>query len=140
MKNQKLFSFLTIILISLFLVPSFVRADLVPCGGYGEPACQICHLFVMLDGILRFIFLYIIFPVSVLLLVYGGATLMLSAGDPGKINQGKSILFSVIGGLIIIFSAWIVVNTFMTAIGMGEWVWRTEPGQPILWYQIHCPI
>jgi hypothetical protein len=138
MKNEKLkiknllkISFL----VFLFLTPNFIQANgLVPCGGPNEPPCQICHLFVMLDKIIDFVLFYIVFPVAILLIVIGGGMFILSIGKPEYINKAKSILSSVIIGLVIIFSSWLVVNMFMTGIGLAEWVGGGDG-----WYRINCP-
>lgn len=99
-----------------------------------ENPCQICHLFVMLDGTIDFILFNIVFPLGTLLLVIGGGMFMLSSGEPQKITSAKKILFSTIVGLIIIFSSWLMVNTLMTGIGVSEWAGGAE------WFQINCPI
>jgi hypothetical protein len=135
-KKQKIIlSFLVVISTILILIPGFVQADLVPCGGPNEPPCQICHLFVMLDRLVRFVFVYLIFPIATLLIVISGGMLIFSAGDSGRLSQGKSIFFSTLIGLLIIFSAWLLVNLFMTGIGMADWVGRGEG-----WYRIRCPV
>ncbi len=83
--------------------------------------CQFCHLFVMFDGIVDFVLVYIVFPVATLLLVIGGGLLLLSAGDPAKITQGRKIMTSVVIGLAIIFASWLFINTFFMAIGVQRW-------------------
>jgi hypothetical protein len=99
-----------------------------------ENPCQICHLFVMLDGTIDFVLFNIVFPLGTLLLVIGGGMFMLSSGEPQKITSAKKILFSTIVGLIIIFSSWLMVNTLMTGIGVSDWAGGAE------WFQINCPI
>ena len=126
--------FLITTLIILFLVPDITQAGLVPCGGPNQPACEICHLFVMLDGTIDFVLFNIVFPLGTLLLVIGGGMFMLSSGEPQKITSAKKILFSTIVGLIIIFSSWLMVNTLMTGIGVSDWAGGAE------WFQIDCPI
>jgi len=137
-RNGQFSKILTIIvLISIFLIPNFIYADLVPlvrCGGAGQPACQICHLFDMLDRIVDFILLFIVFPIATLLLIVGGGMLIISSGDTNKINQGKSILVSTIIGLLIILSSWLIINTFMTTIGVATWTGLGEG-----WWIIDCP-
>jgi len=156
-KNQKLISLFLIMLLGSLFFPlvSFAGeyiADgktvtyegLVPCGKTvtinGESRnipCQFCHFFVMLDGILDFALVNIVFPVAVLLLVIGGAMFIFAAGNPSMVAQGKSIMTSVAWGLVIIFAAWIIVNTFFAFIGVAE----TDFGRGIKeWYEIDCPI
>ena len=137
MKNLK-FIFLIIILSSLFLFPVFVEADLVPCGGPGEPPCQLCHLFVMLDRIIDFVLIYIVFPVATLLLVIGGAMFMFSAENQNNLAKGKLIMTSVMIGLVIIFSAWLLIGLFLSAIGLSQaGIGLISPDK---WFIIDCPI
>jgi len=135
--HQKLVSlFLIIFSGGLIFFPLFsLAAELVPCGGPGEPACQFCHFFVMFDGIIDFIFLQLVPPIAVLMLAIGGAMFFFSAGDPGKVNTGKSIITSVIIGLIIIYGAWLIINLFFSIIGVAS---RT--GLKEGWFKINCPI
>ena len=135
MKFSKLL--IIIILINLFLIPSFIYADLplVPCGGLNQPSCQFCHIFVMLDRIIDFVLFNIVFPVAVLLIVIGGIKYIFSSGNPGTIKQANSILFSTTVGLIIIFSSWLIISEFMTTIGVSDWVGIGDG-----WYRIDCPI
>jgi hypothetical protein len=134
-KNQKLLGIIILIGLLFPLVSLAFKGGLVPCGGPGEPRCQICHLFVMLDTIIDFALFYIVFPVTTLLIVISGGMYMFSIGNPEHINKAKSILSSVIIGLVIIFSSWLIVNTFMTGIGLAEWVGGGDG-----WYRINCPI
>jgi hypothetical protein len=104
-------------------------AALVPCGydknGNGkidpEEECKLCDLFVLLDNVIDFFLLKIVFPVSVLLLVIGGFMFLFYAEDPKMVDRGKSILTSVVIGLAIIFSAYLVVGTFLKMIGLAQW-------------------
>jgi len=83
--------------------------------------CQLCHLAVVFQRIINFILLQVVFPVATLLLVIGGAMFFLYAENPQKVEQAKTLLTSVVIGLVIIFSAWLVVGTFFTAIGVQRW-------------------
>ena len=78
--------------------------------------------------------LFIVFPIATLLLIVGGGMLIISSGDTNKINQGKSILVSTIIGLLIILSSWLIINTFMTTIGVATWTGLGEG-----WWIIDCP-
>ena len=117
----KIQNLLSIILFSFFFFKIAFAAGLVPCGGPGEPACQLCHLFVLLDNVIDFFLFKIVFPVSVLLLVIGGFMFLFYAENPQMVEQGKKILISVIIGLVIIFSAYFVIGTFLKTIGLAKW-------------------
>ena len=122
---------------------------LVPCGKVvkvdGEEVympCQFCHFFVMAKGIVDFLLLPptgIVFLVGVLMLVIAGAMFifgyLVSPENPELISNAKSLMTSVIIGLIIIFGAWVFVNTFFLLIGVADWT-----GLKGGWFQINCPI
>lgn len=120
---------------------------LVPCGkevsvggATTTIACQFCHFFVMFDAILDFIFLKIVFPIAILMLViagimYVGAVLEVIPGGFKTLTQAKDILGSVFIGLLIIFSAWLIINLFFTIIGVADWT-----GLSGGWWRINCEI
>jgi len=121
MKNQKLkILFLVIFLGSLLLPIVSLAQGLVPCGEPGNP-CQLCHLFVLLDNIIDFVFKFIVLPVATLLLVIGGGMFFFYAENPQKVEQAKTLLTSVVTGLVIIFAAFLIVGTFLNVIGLAEW-------------------
>jgi RsiW-degrading membrane proteinase PrsW (M82 family) len=113
--------FLLIFLGSLIFPSSSLAAGLVPCGGSGEPACQLCHLFVLLDNILDFVFKFIVLPVATLLIVIGGGMFFFYAENPQKAEQAKTLLTSVVIGLVIIFAAFLIVGIFLNVIGLANW-------------------
>ncbi len=120
---------------------------LVPCGkevsvggATTTIACQFCHFFVMFDAILDFIFLKIVFPIAILMIViagimYVGAVLEIIPGGFKTLTQAKDILGSVFIGLLIIFSAWLIINFFFTIIGVANWT-----GLNGGWWRINCEI
>ena len=106
---------------------------LVPCGEPGNP-CKLCHFFVMFDRIVDFVLIDIVPPIAALMLVIGGVMFFTAAGDPGKLTKAKSLLTSVVFGLIIVYGAWLIINTFFLTIGVNEWTglgegWFTYPCQ-----------
>ena len=131
---------------------------LVPCGksqpGPGESPevtmpCQFCHIFVMVDAILDFV-IGIAFIIAAGMIVLAGLLFIVAysgiggylsketGGGPKLLSQAKSILGSVLTGLVIIFAAWIIVNTIFVFLGVAEWARSfTGPGK---WFQIKCPI
>jgi type IV secretory pathway VirB2 component (pilin) len=128
--------FLIILLGTLLLSPVIsLAAGFVPCGGQGEPACQFCHFFVMLDTILDFIILRMAPTVAVLMLVIGGVMFFFAGTKPEALKTGKDIISSALFGLAIIFAAWIIINTFFGFIGVAEWTGLREG-----WWSIDCPV
>lgn len=129
--------FLLIFLIGAFFSPLISSAaGLVPCGGDNEPSCQFCHLFVMFDGIIRFILFNVIPPIGAFLFVWAGVLLLFAADNPQNVAKAKNLFSSVAVGLIIIFSAWLLVGLFLSTIGlsaMGELL-----AGPDKWFRINC--
>lgn len=120
---------------------------LVPCGKseagvdeseYVTKPCQFCHFFVMFDGIVDYFLFYVVFPLAVLLMVIGGIMFITAAENPARVETAKKLMTSTIIGIVIIFSAWLIINLFFSAIGISEFGLQfTGPGQ---WFTIDCPI
>ncbi|MFH1657643.1 MAG: pilin [bacterium] len=151
------------ILLSLILIPlTASAAGLVPCGGSPrccetaaeiadptrykcstdpndcEPRCVLCHLFVMFDSALDFVLFRLIPPVAVLMLVWGGAKLYLVAENPGEVADVKKLITSVIIGLVIAYSAWLIINLFFVFIDLSTFgLSFTGPDK---WFKIYCPV
>ncbi|MCK4454354.1 hypothetical protein KAU51_03345 [Candidatus Parcubacteria bacterium] len=131
---KKIFSIIFLGFIFLSLIPIQVNAGLVPCGCEGCP-CTLCHFFIMFDRIIDFILIDIIPPVAILMLVIGGVMFLAAAGNPETIGKAKKIITATILGLVIIFAAWLIINTFMMFIGVEEWTGLREG-----WWSIDCPV
>ncbi|MBZ9572809.1 hypothetical protein KJA17_01280 [Patescibacteria group bacterium] len=116
-----------------------------------EIRCQFCHFFVMLDGIIDFTVKYIVIPIAVLMIVVGGIMFMFSQfggaellpggikGGPKMLSQAKSLITSVVIGLIIIFAAYLIIGVVLAMIGLAN----TNPLKD--WFTgnsftINCPI
>jgi hypothetical protein len=117
-----------------FLLPFIAFSQgLVPCGpGTNKPTCQLCDLFVLLNNIFRFLLIEIVPLIAVILIAIGGLLFILGQENPKNIDQAKEIFKSVGIGLLLIFSAWLIVNLFLTIIGVAEPDLRE-------WFKIKCP-
>jgi len=101
-------------------------------------SCQVCHLFVTVKVIIDFVLVYIIFPIATLLLIAGGLMFFFYAENPKKVDEGKTLLTAVVIGLVLIFSAWLVVGLFLTAIGLSDFALQLTG--PDKWFIIDCEI
>lgn len=115
-------------------------------GGEFRPkekaSCKFCHFPVMLLGVINFLILPptgIVFIIAVLLLMVGGAMFIFSAGRPAMTGQARRIMTATVIGLVIIYASWIIVNTFLTFIGVSQ---NFEALQPNKWNEVmfNCPI
>lgn len=120
---------------------------LVPCGKNVQVdgqtlyiPCQFCHFFVLFKGVIDFLLFKLVAPLAILFLAIGGimyfcVVFEFLPGGPQLLNQAKSLLTSVVIGLLIIFSAWLLINLFFMLIGVADWT-----GLRAGWWQINCPI
>jgi hypothetical protein len=133
MKKIFLISFLGFL---FFFFSQVQAAGLVPCGGPGEPACQLCHIFVMLDRIIDFLLLPpdgIVPIIATLMLVIGGVMFFWGGASPETLRKAKSLLTSVVIGLVIIYASWLIINLFFQVIGVADWTGLKEG-----WWSIEC--
>ena len=137
--------FLIIFLITLFSLPLVsLSAGLVPCGRTDSGAtaeerqpCTFCHLFVMIDRVLDFILFKIVPVLAALMIAIGGFMYIFAFGKPEMISQAKRLFTAIAIGLLIIYGAWVFINTFLMFIGINEVnEFRTLPQD---WWKIPCP-
>lgn len=125
-------------------LPVLTQAGLVPCGlsaddqaqaGDQTVPCNFCHLFVLFNNIVKFAMITLVPVIAVLMLVVGGVMFFFAGAKPDTLNQAKGIITSVVIGLLIIFAAWVIVNTVLKFSGI------VKSDSPILrWYDIGCTV
>ncbi|MDO8558936.1 MAG: hypothetical protein Q7R84_01255 [bacterium] len=109
------------------------KTGLVPCGpGTAKADCEFCDIFVMSSGILGWIFKFIVPTVATLMFIIGGVLFIFAGAKAEMFNKAKSIITAAVIGLLIIFGAWIIVNTVFDKIGV------VELGSGWKWYDIQC--
>jgi hypothetical protein len=131
-----------VVLIGLMLlVPFFASAEqggwhLVPqCGQYQDFSvvnpeteqtetgrqfvpCGTCELFQLIDNILKFIWNPIAIVIAALMLAYGGILMIVPSfgGSVVMYEKGKKALFNTLIGLMIVFAAWLIIDTIIKVI------------------------
>jgi hypothetical protein len=136
MKNKAFKGIRTLAILSFTfgLMPKAAQAQLVPCGGSGQPDCELCHIFVLFDNIVKFILQSVVPPVAGLMLIIAGIMFFAAAGDSAKTNKAKSIITSVVIGLLIVYGAYLLVSLFFMSIGVSEWAGFLPSG----WFIYPC--
>lgn len=86
---------------------------LVPC----DTNCGIKDFFTMLGKIYTFVVIDIASPLAILAIIIGSIFILVSAGNPGRMGVGKSIVFAAIIGLALVLCSWVIVNFIMTTLG-----------------------
>ena len=90
---------------------------LVPCGLTSGCRCELGHVFLLIKNVFNFIVFKIATPLAGLMIVIGGVMLVVSAGNPGYVSQGKHIILWSIIAWLLIFASWIIIDTVLRAIG-----------------------
>lgn len=133
--KKYIFSFLIIVVIAipLYVLAGGLNGPLVPCGRSGQEPCTLCDIFIMVQNIIDFIFaaIFILAPIYVL---WGGFEILTSAGEAGKISNGKKKITAAVVGIIIALLAWTGLNmVFNTLVSKGD-------GFPWPWNEVKCEV
>lgn len=108
----------------LLVIPASQAAGLVPCEG---PDCRPCHIFALIVNITEFLFEDIALPLAGLLFLIGGIMMLTAGGAESRFKKGKEILVNTLVGLVIVLSAFAIVNTLITFFAAGQFAngwWR----------------
>lgn len=101
--------------------------------------CTACDLFQLTQNVLNFIWYNLVIPLAVILLIVGGF-LMIVPGASGeqsstRFTKGKKIITTAVGGLLIVFFAWLGVDTIIKAVSGSEEGLSAEFGP---WHTLTC--
>ncbi len=124
---KKLFSILLVSFGLLFLISEITQAQgIVPCGQPGAPRCELSHIFVLILNVYNYV-LIIATSLAGLGIVIGGILIMISGGGavsipgvaagPNLYSTGTKIISGSIFGIVLIWGAWLIINTVLLAIG-----------------------
>jgi hypothetical protein len=95
-------------------IPNATNSDGSPVN-----ACQnLCDLIGTFINIIIFgmsIAIFIVMPISFLV---GAIMIMVSGANPGLLQSGKKVLWGVVIGLAIVLCSYLIVNTFVTVLGI----------------------
>lgn len=89
---------------------------IVPCGQTGGQMCTLCDLIKGFNTVIQYI-MKIAIGVALLALAIGGIMYVVSAGDTGAIETAKTTIKNAAIGFVIIFAAYLIVNTTITYLG-----------------------
>lgn len=126
----------------LFFQPTYnANAALVTCGTTTNPTpCGVCDILVLGSNIINFVIFTMVPAIAVLLYLIAGFLILLGGANPGFVSTGKSIFKTTTGGVIIVFTSWMITNTVLKSLagnGLFTADWNkvtcsmTSTGQPI---------
>ena len=100
-----------IIVLVLFALPllSFAQEGLVPCGGPGQPDCTFCHVWNLLDNVVKFLIQFA-FAAGAIGIVVGGFFIMTAGGSESRVTKGREIITTAVVGVLIVLVAWVVIK------------------------------
>jgi hypothetical protein len=148
--------FLVIFGIGAILPAHIYAAGFVPCGGcevaldagtgecpagQEQQACTLCHVFEMGNRFFIFLFVPSVYNggfafvplLAGLFFVIGGFLLLVgNLGNPQLLSRGRTILFTTIVGLLIIYGAWAGINTLLNFLNVNTFL-GTD-----FWWSIEC--
>lgn len=87
--------------------------ELVP----NEKPCNVCEMMHTAQHIAYFILTLLIFVVVPILIMWGGALIIFSQGSSERLGEGKKVISGAFIGIALGLGAYILVNTFMVALG-----------------------
>ena len=82
--------------------------------------CQLCHSFVMIDGIIDYVLISIIPYLTVLMLVVGGVMFYFGGAKPELLGKSKTLFKGVVIGLVLIYGSYMIVGFFLSVLGAAE--------------------
>src|SRR3989338_2622443 len=132
-----------------FSTDAAVQVDpIVHCGTQKDASgtvinpCSTCDVFVIGQRVLNFIWWFIAAPLAVLMLLWSGFLMIIPivGGEGGPMyERGKKAFFNTIIGILIIFFAWVAIDTVVKLlagqIGSGR---PAELNQYGPWNTINC--
>lgn len=89
----------------------FIRSKACICAGN----CQLSDFVGLAVEASRFIF-GITGSLALLMFAVGGFWWLTAAGTPDRIEKGKKTLVAAVVGILIIFGAWVLVNSLLAAL------------------------
>jgi len=106
--------------LGLAMIPQTVSAQgLVKCGngtinaeGHIDDACTVSDLFNTVIRVTNFLIAFAGL-IAVVMLVWAGLDMVLSAGNPGNYGKAKKKMAGAIGGFILVLIAFVLVNTLV---------------------------
>jgi hypothetical protein len=93
---------------------------IVCCGNPGFCKCTFDDFFDLINRLIDFILFQFVPPLAILWFVFGGVTMMTASGDPSKIEKGKKMITYGVIGVLLVYSAWLLVYEFVNYMTGGD--------------------
>lgn len=123
----KIFSFL-ILIFSVFVCcsPVVLAGPIVPQGDAYESGDYELNDIMRMGLNVVDIILGVVGSLALLMFVYGGIMMLISAGNSDKVSKAKGIIIAAVIGLGIVFASYLIIEFVMGALGVN-WQGNTAP-------------
>ena len=115
----------------LAILPVVVTAQaggLVPCSG---PDCTTESVVGLVNNLIGWL-ISALGVIAVIVMVYAGFKLVMSAGNENEWGKAKELFQNVIIGIILILAAWLIIDTVLKGLtGKGLDGWTKELAAPV---------
>ena len=108
------------------IVPKCNTGDLVKDSegklGFANP-CDMCDLVGLANNIISFA-IYLAVIVATIMFIVAGLKYVTAGGDPSKISSAHKIFRNVFIGLVLVLTAWLIIELIMTTFlkdSFGFW-------------------
>jgi hypothetical protein len=130
---KKYYKIVPLIIIALIVLPFFAEAaGLVPCGGQDEDPCTLCHLFVMIKGVIDFLTIGVAAPLVVVMGMASAIMFITAHGNPEWITRARQTITAAVIGFLIVLLSWVIINTVVGLTTESGMIF----GKP--WHTIEC--
>jgi hypothetical protein len=93
---------------------------LIPCQGTPESPCGFPELIKMIDGLIMFVLTYLVLPIAVIILIWGGFLYLTSGGNPAKRTKANKMFKKLFIGLFFCLAAWMIVEIILNTVGYDD--------------------
>lgn len=95
-------------------------SDTIPKATQKPIQCQLCHAFIMTDKAVDYVVVKLVPFLAVLMLVIGGVMFYFGGVRPELLNTARRLIKGVVIGLVLIYSAYMIVNIFLMVLGASQ--------------------
>jgi len=129
------YTFPILLLAYVVLLPDLLQAQgLVPTDLCDGRTCSACHIVELANRLIKWL-IGIVMMLFAVLAVWAGFNLVTSGGNPTALTEAKGRFTNAFIGLLIVLSAWLIVDTLMRGIVNGA-NGEIEGYGP--WSQVQC--
>ncbi len=98
--------------------------SLIPCGhadanGFIATPCDYQQFLILIGKVFNYL-IVIAIPLATAVIVYGGVKMVTAGSNDGKRSEAKGIIGTAVWGLVIVLSAYLIINTIFDALVKTE--------------------